>query len=233
MGEGTRGGGRLAGWPEWSLHAAAAAPAAAPSPPFTHRARPSGAAPGQGLTIGREHGGNQVRIGEGLDDGGVGGLHSTGRSRAKCRKVRKASASSRMCPEGGGGVPGAPPQMPRRCRQSRGGSISRGLPRRRAAQGRYSQPHRFADDVQALPCPTHQQRLQQDAEVLFLHHCGKERASGAGSGTAGGRARRGQRGASGARLRRASLSPALRFAGSAGARGLPHTQRIIFEANAA
>ena len=89
-----------------------------------------------------------------------------------------------------------------------------------------------------LPCPTHQHRLQQDAEALVLvgDHCGKERATRAGSsGTAGGRARRGaQRGASGAsRRKRASLSWALRFPGSAGARGLPHTRWKIFGANAA
>ena len=76
---------------------AATPPPPPPLPPPSHRpahrARSSGAAPGQGLTIGREHGGNQVRIGEGLDDRGVGGLHTTARSRAKCgagRKVRKA-----------------------------------------------------------------------------------------------------------------------------------------------
>ena len=168
-GEGTRGG-WTAGWlagvrparSSGASHAAAAAPAAAAasSPPFTHRARPPAAASGQGLTIGREHGGNQVRLGEGLDDGGVGGLHSTARSRAKCRKVRKASASSRMRPEekgGGRGGGGGSLGRRRRCPEDAGRAgpavFPEGLPGRRAAQGRCSQPHGFADDVQVPALP--------------------------------------------------------------------------------
>ena len=80
-----------------------------------------------------------------------------------------------------------------------------------------------------LPCPNHQHRLQQDAEaaVLVGDHCGKERASGAGSGTAGGRAGAAGGASAGpaapACSKRASLSPALRFAGSAGARPAAHS----------
>ena len=68
-----------------------------------------------------------------------------------------------------------------------------------------------------LPCPTHQHHLQQVPEALCSLHCGKERASGAGSGTAGGRAGAagGQRGASGARRK----EPAFRR--PFGSRGLP------------
>ena len=134
---------------------------------------------------------------------------------------------------GGGGSLGRRRRCPEDAGRAGAAAFPEGLPRRSAAQGRYSQPHRFADDVQAPALPRSPALPPAGCQSPFSSSLrqgeGKRRRvrHGGRAGAAG--AARGQR----RPPKRASLSPALRFAGSAGARGLPHTQRIIFGANAA